>query len=318
MKNSFPFDIILGDSLPEKSIKRGYAFTRSDLMLDSGDWSSLIVGMISRDLNLESNCQSIRRIAEERLKRELNFSIHLGLAAIMIPLNKPNNLNLSRIIYTYLMRGGNGQVWVRVPFNNQRDSSAVDVTHSAVSEVINNTDFTIPPPNGKELNKSLKNSDEGQKRQLGEKEESIECKNSVSDTWEWWDVFRGCANTEKRLFLALSLDKGIPDEDRLERWLGEPVKALIISTSLFLTNKRGCPVLPRSVQAVIKRFIPLKVQYIIEGRNLGHDMQLYQQYMDHLVDQYYKETCPDALKNFATGLSALLITSYEIIEQVII
>ena len=102
--------------------------------------------------------------------------------------------------------------------------------------------------------------------------------------------------------MALSLDKGTPDEDRLERWLGEPVKALIISTSLFLTNKRGCPVLPRSVQAVIKRFIPLKVQYIIEGRNLGHDMQLYQQYMDHLVDQYYKETSPDALKNFATGL----------------
>ena len=177
--NNFPFDIILGDSLPEKSINRGYAFTRSDLMLDSGDWSSLIVGMISRDLNLESNCQSIRRIAEERLKRELNFSIHLGLAAIMIPLNKPNNLNLSRIIYTYLMRGGNGQVWVRVPFNNQRESSAVDVTKSAVSEVINNTDVA----NGKELNKSLKNSEEGQKRQLGKEEASITCKNSISDTW---------------------------------------------------------------------------------------------------------------------------------------
>ena len=61
--------------------------------------------------------------------------------------------------------------------------------------------------------------------------------------------------------------------------------------------------LPRAVQAVVKRFIPLKVQYIIEGRGLGHDMQLYQQYMDHLVDQYYKETTPDPLKNFASGLS---------------
>ena len=70
---------------------------------------------------------------------------------------------------------------------------------------------------------------------------------------------------------------------------------------MFLTNKRGCPVLPRSVQGVIKRFIPLKVQYIIEGRNLGHDMQLYQQYMDHLVDQYHKETTVDPLKNFASG-----------------
>merc|ERR1739844_842894 len=75
---------------------------------------------------------------------------------------------------------------------------------------------------------------------------------------------------------------------------------------LFLTNKRGCPVLPRGVQAVIKRFIPLKVQYIIEGRNLGHDMQLYQQYMDHLVDQYHKETTVDPLKNFASGYEDFL------------
>ena len=247
--------------------------------------------MISRDLNLESNCQSVRRIAEERLKRELNFSIHLGMAAIILPLNRPINCNLSRIVYTYLMRGGNGQVWIRVPLNNQNKALSVkDDLCRMNNEDKTNSSMT----NGKDFNKDSTPLN---------KESSTDDLNLESDTWEWWDVFRGCANTEKRLFLALSVDKDLPDELRLERWLGEPVKALILSTGLFLTNKRGCPVLPRSVQAVVKRFIPLKVQYIIEGRSLGHDMQLYQQYMDHLVDQYYKETTPDPLKNFASGLS---------------
>ena len=247
--------------------------------------------MISRDLNLESSCQSVRRIAEERLKRELNFTVHLGLAAILLPLNKPNNSNLSRIIYTYLMKGGNGQVWIRVPINSQRRNTPSKDT--AISKSANGSD---------EKNDSITNGQsQCNDKKLMNNEESTNYSSLSQDTWDWWDVFRGCANTEKRLFLALSLDKDPPDELRLERWLGEPVKALILSTNLFLTNKRGCPVLPRAVQAVIKRFIPLKVQYIIEGRNQGHDMQLYQQYMDHLVDQYHKETTVDPLKNFASG-----------------
>ena len=191
------------------------------------------------------------------------------------------------------MKGGNGQVWIRVPMNNQNKALALknDQCHMSYEEKTNSS--TI---NGEDLdNKCTPLTEQSSTDDL-----NLDC-----DTWEWWDVFRGCANTEKRLFLALSLDKELPDELRLERWLGEPVKALILSTGLFLTNKRGCPVLPRAVQAVVKRFIPLKVQYIIEGRSLGHDMQLYQQYMDHLVDQYYKETTPDPLKNFASGLFVL-------------
>ena len=275
-------------------------------MLDSSDWSSLIVGMISRDLNLESNCQSIRRIAEERLKRELNFSVHLGLAAILLPLTKANNCNLSRIVYTYLIKGGNGQVWLRVPLNNpqQSISAVADYSHTYYRVKANSC-----VTNGTSGDKEIGGQNECIGNTIVEKVPSIDCPNSQSDTWEWWDVFRGCANTEKRLFLALSLDKDPPDEMRLERWLGEPVKALILSTNLFLTNKRGCPVLPRVIQTVVKRFIPLKVQYIIEGRNLGHDMQLYQQYMDHLVDQFYKETSPDPLKNFASGLCSQKTTT---------
>ena len=101
--------------------------------------------------------------------------------------------------------------------------------------------------------------------------------------------------------MALVLDKEGPDESKLKRWLGEPVKCLIISTGLFLVNKKGFPVLPRQIQSVIRQFYPLRVQFIIEGRNFGHDMRYYQQYLDHLFRQEEFEINNDPLRKYASG-----------------
>ena len=59
-------------------MKRNYAFTRSDLILSSSEWSSLVVGAVSRHLSLESPNAGVRRDAEDALQRELNFASHLG------------------------------------------------------------------------------------------------------------------------------------------------------------------------------------------------------------------------------------------------
>jgi protein arginine N-methyltransferase 5 len=93
--------------------------------------------------------------------------------------------------------------------------------------------------------------------------------NQSTDPWDWWDRFRSNSNTEKRLNLALVLDGDVPDQQRLKRWLGEPIKCLVIATSLFLVNKKGYPVLPRSVQTTVKAFLPLRVQFVIEGQLLS-------------------------------------------------
>jgi protein arginine N-methyltransferase 5 len=190
---------------------RPYSFTRSDLLLTSSEWTSLVVGVISRHLSLDSSVMSVRRDAEEALQKELNFAAHLGLPAVVVNLNGPNNANLSRMIYSYLLKNSNCQVSVRVPMN---------------------------PP-----------------KVLG-----------LDEPWHWWDTFRGNANTEKRLNLALSLDEAMADEQRLKRWLGEPVKCLILQTRFFLVNKKGYPVLPRALQNMVRQFYPLRVQFIIEGK----------------------------------------------------
>ena len=53
---------------------------------------------------------------------------------------------------------------------------------------------------------------------------------------------------------------------KIFRWLGEPVKCLILQTSFFLVNKKGYPVLPRALQNMVRQFYPLRVQFIIEGK----------------------------------------------------
>jgi len=280
-------------SSKKAALPRGYAFTRSDLLLTSGDWNSLIVGIVSRDLNLESSQQKVRRAAEVRLQRELNYCVHLGLAAIMLPLQRPNNANLSRFIYSFIVRGGNCQVWMRVNLN------PVVKGENAGAKAV------APPPGLVAASAANGGGDVAATNDVANDVTSAS-KEDDGDTWQWWNTLRGSSNTEKRLFLALVVDKAQPpDETLLNRWLGEPVKALILSTSLFLPNKNGFPVLPRSVQTIVKRFVALKVQYIIEGRNQGHDVTLYQQYLDHLVKQASNEQV-DPLKQFATGYEDFL------------
>ena len=59
--------------------QRNSAFTRPDLLLGSSEWNSLIVGQISRHLNLESTDAKVRKDSENTLQTELNYATHLGM-----------------------------------------------------------------------------------------------------------------------------------------------------------------------------------------------------------------------------------------------
>ncbi|XP_040572050.1 protein arginine N-methyltransferase 5 [Lepeophtheirus salmonis] len=226
----------------KRGIRRKGPFTRSDLLLTSVDWGSLFVGVLSRDVNLESRLRSVRRQAEERMTRELRYAAHLGLSAVFISLRKPHNTNLARILCTFLLKTSAMQVWIHIPFYDE-------------------------------------------------------------STWAWWNDFRGSCNHDRRVFLALELSTNDQEMSShiLNRWLGEPVKALILNTSLFLTNKKGYPVLPRCIQKLMRHFFSLDVQCVLEGRNRGREYRLYQQYLDHLWQQFHAVGSGDPLKQFAKG-----------------
>lgn len=51
----------------------------------------------------------------------------------------------------------------------------------------------------------------------------------------------------------------MPSDAVIEKWLGEPIKAAILPTSIFLTNKKGFPVLSKAHQRIIFNLFKVNV-----------------------------------------------------------
>jgi len=68
-------------------------------------------------------------------------------------------------------------------------------------------------------------------------------------------------DTSKKIGVVLELTADLPTDREIERWTGEPVKALVISTSIFVTNKKGFPVLSRAHQNVVRTFLKVRMRW---------------------------------------------------------
>lgn len=233
-------------------------FTRSDLILSSSDWNNMIVGKLSPYIDVDNPNPLLRKQFEEVLAQELAYASHLGLPAIMFTLRGNNNVNLARLIHNKLQAGCCYQVWVQVSM----ESPAVQAMHyrSDVDDFEKNT---------LEIN-----------------------------TWEWWNKFRSVCNFEKKLGLALEITADVPPEEEVARWMGEPIKCIIMPTTLFMTNKKGYPVLSRSHQALVKQLANLDIQVIVRGASRHTDIKYYQQYLDHFWQTMLQT---DAVTAYARG-----------------
>lgn len=60
-----------------------------------------------------------------------------------------------------------------------------------------------------------------------------------NEPWLWWTKFHERMGWDKRIGVVIELSADLPSQEVLNRWLGEPIKAVIIPTSLFMSNKKG-------------------------------------------------------------------------------
>ncbi|KAG7189508.1 hypothetical protein KM043_017199 [Ampulex compressa] len=109
-----------------------------------------------------------------------------------------------------------------------------------------------------------------------------EIDDTLESPWEWWNDFRMICDYDKKLGIALIVSHDLPEEEEIHRWLGEPVKCLILPTTLFITNRKGYPVLCRAHQMLVKRFCALEVQFVITGANQYQNISHYHNYLDFL------------------------------------
>ncbi|XP_050447264.1 protein arginine N-methyltransferase 5 [Cataglyphis hispanica] len=100
--------------------------------------------------------------------------------------------------------------------------------------------------------------------------------------WEWWNTFRTICDYNKKLGVALIVSHDVPEMEEIDKWLGEPVKCLILPTTIFLTNKKGYPVLSKAHQAIVKRFAALEVQFVLTGATRYQSISYYHNYLDYL------------------------------------
>lgn len=122
---------------------------------------------------------------------------------------------------------------------------------------------------------------------------------ATDDTWQWWDMLRRmCAPTAK-LAVSLELTADLPEAGLVARWLGEPLKAVVVPTSIFLTNKKGFPVLSKVHQTVVREMFKLDPQYVLSGNPEGPEgFAPYLRYLSHLFETRPPE---GPVEKFAAG-----------------
>ena len=95
--------------------RRAGPLTRSDLLLQSTDWNSLVVGRLGHSLDVDTKIPHIRHNSEARIVEELRYASHLGLPAVMVSLTGTGHTNLARIVSNHVFKGASFQIWVQVP-----------------------------------------------------------------------------------------------------------------------------------------------------------------------------------------------------------
>eukprot|EP01084_Bolivina_argentea_P213321 362323_1 len=68
----------------EVSKRRLHPMTRSDFILTSGQWSTLVVGKVSGWMNLDSPCEARRLSSVMAFNEEIAWAAHLGVAAVLV------------------------------------------------------------------------------------------------------------------------------------------------------------------------------------------------------------------------------------------
>ncbi|XP_022115769.1 protein arginine N-methyltransferase 5 [Pieris rapae] len=134
--------------------------------------------------------------------------------------------------------------------------------------------------------------------------EDNKCDVAYDETWYWWSRFHQNMNWDKRVGVVLEISADLPSNDIIKRWLGEPVKAIILPTHVFHNNKKGYPVLSRAHQQLVVNMVERDAQVIVSGARRSN-IEYYLQYLFRLWQRRPADT---PMFSFARGWEDYLQT----------
>lgn len=215
-------------------------------LMSSVQISNQIVGKVSSWIDLDAEDENQKRDSLTALHQELAWASHLTVQAVLLPSppHGSHSPNYARAIAHAIVAGTAGAaLWLLIPAATTKEITANPASQMDTKDNINNT-----KSNNNNNNSSNSNS------------------NSVSDPWEWWNAVRFATNHSSKLGVALEIGATLPEEDdNLQRWWGEPLKAVIVQTDAFLTNRRGYPTLSKRHQEFLVHAFRRNIQVVLAG-----------------------------------------------------
>lgn len=235
------------------------------------------MGILS-DLHLktESPNKLIRERACKLISKELGYSQHLAMYSTILNLPQGDSTNLCRLINSKISNDGVGHsnmsIWARFPMTYDG--------REAAGSNLNGGDVMVN----------------------GEQNSNLEDSQGIS-SWSTWNRLRCAVAAERRVQPVLILPVDLPDDDEIDRWLGEPVRAICLEEENFITNQRNFPVLPKRTQRIIKNFMDIGAHMIINCKNgkKASDYAHHKQYLEFQYQQRVTEWEGDPVLKFTKG-----------------
>lgn len=90
--------------------------------------------------------------------------------------------------------------------------------------------------------------------------------------------------SDKNVGILLEVTANLPTASELERWLGEPIRGILLPTSIFLTNKKGYPVLSQAHQIFLRKCSSICNRIILTGCNRHRSLKNYVKYINYIFE----------------------------------
>eukprot|EP00200_Dunaliella_tertiolecta_P003160 CAMPEP_0202343186 /NCGR_PEP_ID=MMETSP1126-20121109/3419_1 /ASSEMBLY_ACC=CAM_ASM_000457 /TAXON_ID=3047 /ORGANISM="Dunaliella tertiolecta, Strain CCMP1320" /LENGTH=662 /DNA_ID=CAMNT_0048934227 /DNA_START=1282 /DNA_END=3267 /DNA_ORIENTATION=- len=202
------------------------------LYMDSSQWVRQVVGSVSGWIDPDSPEEQEASHSAKALQAELGWAAHLGIQAVLLPpIKHPLACTRFAQIANQTLEGITQMaMWLTVPIDH--------------------------PPNGVEDGQQQQQQGTGAPGPFG---------SVAADPWETWNQFRSLCAHDTLLGCVLKLGPQLPPPQQLQRWLAEPVRAILLPTHVFTTNKKGYPVLPKPHQELLSTMFNMSVQVIVTG-----------------------------------------------------
>ncbi len=227
-------------------IVRDEPLTRSDMELSCGVWMAGVVAKLSPWISPDSPNDALRIASEAAFAEEVSFAAHMSLRALVVP--SPNG-------------GAHGVANLARCIRSALEAAPL------LQIWLRLTVLDLP----------AKVPLDGDPSKLRGKH---------MDPWHVWNTIRTLCGEHPNLGVALELTQDLPARVMLDKWVAEPVRVVLLSTSSYVTNKVGYPVLSRRHQDFIKMMFTMRPFFALTGRahkvKGGEGYRPFVQYLAHL------------------------------------